>query len=136
LLRPKISKSNGLFERCRYYQRNGPHEARKFVRTVPRIRSKTHLLNCQHSTLRSSSQNDSRRLTQCKVARVHIDLNDIDAKIKYIRGHSGTEFHPIATASLGFVVVDKRLNIKGVNGLKVGDARIFPLHVSGNTSSP
>ena len=61
-----------------------------------------------------------------------IDLNDLAANIQYIKSHTGTEFHPIATASLG-LVVDERLNVKGVKGLKVCDASIFPLHFSGNT---
>jgi len=61
-----------------------------------------------------------------------IDLNNLDANIEYIKSHTGTEFHPIATASLG-LVVDERLNVKGVKGLKVCDASIFPLHFSGNT---
>jgi choline dehydrogenase-like flavoprotein len=64
-----------------------------------------------------------------------ITLNEIDAKIKYIRSLSGKEFHPIATASLG-LVVDERLNVKEVKGLKFCDANIFSLLMSGNNSSP
>ncbi|RDW72813.1 hypothetical protein BP6252_06720 [Coleophoma cylindrospora] len=65
----------------------------------------------------------------------NVDLNDLDATLDYVRGHTGTEFHPIATASLG-LVVDERLNVKGVKGLKVCDASIMPLHISGNTQGP
>lgn len=64
-----------------------------------------------------------------------IDLNDIKSSISYVKSHTGTEFHPIATASLG-LVVDERLNVLGVDGLKVADASVIPLHVSGNTQGP
>jgi choline dehydrogenase-like flavoprotein len=64
-----------------------------------------------------------------------IDLNNLGSVINYVKGHTGTEFHPIATASLG-LVVDERLNVLGVEGLKVADASIIPLHVSGNTQGP
>jgi choline dehydrogenase-like flavoprotein len=64
-----------------------------------------------------------------------VDLNDIEAALKYVKSHTGTEFHPIASASLG-LVVDERLNVKGVKGLKVCDASIIPLHISGNTQGP
>ncbi|KAI9742791.1 MAG: hypothetical protein M1818_003520 [Claussenomyces sp. TS43310] len=64
-----------------------------------------------------------------------VDLNNVESAIEYVKGHCGTEFHPIATASLG-LVVDDRLNVKGVKGLKVCDASIIPLHISGNTQGP
>ncbi|TVY91402.1 Dehydrogenase [Lachnellula willkommii] len=61
-----------------------------------------------------------------------VDLSDTEQAVKYIKGHTGTEFHPIAGASLG-LVVDEQLNVKGVKGLKVCDSSIIPLHISGNT---
>lgn len=61
-----------------------------------------------------------------------VNLDDIEATIKYVKCHTGTEFHPVANASLG-TVVDNRLNVNGVRGLKVCDASTVPLHISGNT---
>lgn len=58
----------------------------------------------------------------------------------YIRHMSTTLYHPVGTAKMGpdtdrFAVVDSRLNVKGVKGLRVVDASIMPKIVSGNTNA-
>ncbi len=58
----------------------------------------------------------------------------------YIRHMSSTLYHPVGTAKMGpdtdrFAVVDPRLNVKGVKGLRVVDASIIPKIVSGNTNA-
>ena len=52
-----------------------------------------------------------------------------------------TIFHPVGTAKMGpdsdpFAVVDARLRVRGVQGLRVVDASVMPLITSGNTNSP
>ncbi|WP_409522404.1 GMC family oxidoreductase [Nitrincola sp. MINF-07-Sa-05] len=52
-----------------------------------------------------------------------------------------TIFHPVGTAKMGrdddpMAVVDSRLRVKGVTGLRVVDASIMPTITSGNTNSP
>lgn len=42
-----------------------------------------------------------------------------------------TEYHPCGTCAIGDVV-DERLRVKGVKGIRVVDASVFPNHVSGN----
>ena len=64
-----------------------------------------------------------------------MDTNDPVARKEYVRGHTRTEYHPIGTAGLGRVV-DERLNVIGVSALRVVDASIFPLSVSGNIMAP
>lgn len=52
-------------------------------------------------------------------------------RIEYVKNHISTQYHLIGTAALG-QVVDNNLRVKGVRGLRVVDASIFPSHVSGN----
>ncbi len=50
-----------------------------------------------------------------------------------------TIFHPVATAKMGrddMAVVDERLRVHGVAGLRVIDASVMPTITSGNTNSP
>lgn len=52
-----------------------------------------------------------------------------------------TIFHPVGTTKMGadhdpLAVVDARLKVRGVGGLRVVDAGVMPLITSGNTNSP
>jgi choline dehydrogenase-like flavoprotein len=52
-----------------------------------------------------------------------------------------TIFHPVGTAKMGAAddvaaVVDERLRVRGVDGLRIADASVMPRIVSGNTNSP
>ncbi|ETN58960.1 glucose dehydrogenase [Anopheles darlingi] len=59
----------------------------------------------------------------------------------YVRYMTVTTYHPVGTAKMGHgedpeAVVDARLRVKGVKGLRVIDASIMPEIVSGNTNAP
>lgn len=66
---------------------------------------------------------------------------DDDAAIEaYIRKTSWTVFHQCSTCRMGSdpatSVVDPRLRMRGVEGLRVADASIFPSIPTGNTNAP
>jgi len=50
-----------------------------------------------------------------------------------------TIFHPVGTAKMGddkMAVVDERLRVHGISGLRVADASVMPTITSGNTHAP
>jgi choline dehydrogenase-like flavoprotein len=63
-----------------------------------------------------------------------VSLETEEDRIAVLRDHISTQYHLIGTASMG-EVVDERLLVKGVKGLRVIDASICPSHVSGNIMS-
>lgn len=69
-------------------------------------------------------------------------VGDGDEELARAAGDIGTTiFHPVGTAKMGLetdptAVVDDRLKVFGVEGLRVADASVMPTITSGNTNSP
>jgi choline dehydrogenase-like flavoprotein len=69
-------------------------------------------------------------------------VGDDDAALVHAAGDIGTTiFHPVGTARMGLAsdpmaVVDERLRLHGLDGLRVIDASVMPTIVSGNTNTP
>jgi choline dehydrogenase len=62
------------------------------------------------------------------------DVSDEDL-MAFIEEQTMTIFHPTSTCAIG-PVVDSRLKVHGVEGLRVVDASIMPTIVRGNTNAP
>ncbi len=57
---------------------------------------------------------------------------------EFIKNESLSVYHPIGTCKMGEgdeCVVDNHLKVKGISGLRVADASIFPSIISGNTNA-
>ncbi len=64
---------------------------------------------------------------------------DDGALLEFARNNGATIFHPSGTCKMGsdpLAVVDARLRVHGIGGLRVVDCSIMPLLVSGNTNAP
>ncbi len=81
---------------------------------------------------------ESRHLKGKLEKRLHpapdINLKSTEAAKEAVRGWVMGEYHPCGTCSIG-QVVDAKLKVRGVTGLRVADASVFPNHVSGNICS-
>ncbi len=67
------------------------------------------------------------------------DANDDDALLGFCRDAGATIFHPSGTCRMGHdaaAVVDARLRVHGLQGLRVVDCSVMPTLVSGNTHAP
>ena len=65
---------------------------------------------------------------------------DTDERVlAFIREKATTIFHPVGTCKMGVdeaAVVDPRLRVRGIEGLRVVDASVMPSIISGNTNGP
>jgi choline dehydrogenase len=65
-----------------------------------------------------------------------------DEDLARLAGDIGTTiFHPVGTCRMGRAdderaVVDARLRVRGIAGLRIADASVMPTITSGNTNSP
>jgi len=69
------------------------------------------------------------------------DAADDAALLEFCRNHGATIFHPSGTCAMGpdpaaGAVLDERLRVHGLAGLRVIDASAMPTLVSGNTHAP
>lgn len=68
-----------------------------------------------------------------------IGIDDYDATLNWVRDNTASIYHPTGTCRMGQgpgAVVDARLRVHGLTGLRVADCSIMPEIVSGNTNAP
>lgn len=61
-----------------------------------------------------------------------------EAIAEHVRQTSETLYHPVGTCKMGkdsLAVVDEHLRVHGVEGLRVVDASVFPLQITGHTNA-
>ncbi|MEJ6399431.1 GMC family oxidoreductase [Yoonia sp. 208BN28-4] len=68
-----------------------------------------------------------------------LPIDDDAATLDWIRNNTASIYHPTGTCKMGqdkMAVVDDRLRVHGIRGLRVADCSIMPEIVSGNTNAP
>lgn len=68
-----------------------------------------------------------------------LNLDDDTQREDYARAVGGTMNHPVGMCAMGTPdqsVLDPKLRVRGVEGLRVADASVMPTIVSGNTNAP
>lgn len=89
----------------------------------------------------------ARELSQTAAMREYVDqellpgseVQSDDEILAFARQYGATIFHPAGTCKMGndpMAVVDSRLRVHGLTGVRVVDCSIMPTLVSGNTSAP
>jgi choline dehydrogenase len=67
------------------------------------------------------------------------DLQTDEQLDQFIRTTTTTAYHPVGTCKMGIdenAVVDAKLRVRGIDGLRVADASIMPTITGGNTNAP
>ena len=93
--------------------------------------------------------NIARRIARCapltsKISEEYrpnpsLEMDDYDGTLDWARNNTASIYHPTGTCKMGDgkdAVVDARLRVHGIDGLRVADCSIMPEIVSGNTNAP
>nr|MCH9674603.1 GMC family oxidoreductase N-terminal domain-containing protein [Gammaproteobacteria bacterium] len=68
-----------------------------------------------------------------------LNVDSDDELAEFVRTQGTTIYHPVGTCKMGedpMAVVDSRLRVRGIGGLRVIDASVMPGVTTGNTNAP
>lgn len=90
--------------------------------------------------IRNLMQAPSLKSLTVKEVKPASDVHDDASMLKFFREQSGSIYHLCGSCAMGSdvsnSVVDYRLKVHGIEGLRIIDASIFPNITSGNTNAP
>lgn len=80
------------------------------------------------------------KFTDMSTVTIALDASDKEIE-DYIRNHASTIYHPVGTAKMGadsdkMAVVNTKLKVNGIAGLRIADASVIPELVTGHTMAP
>jgi choline dehydrogenase len=84
---------------------------------------------------------NARAMTDLRVTEIAPGpMRTTDAEVlDWVKQAAETTYHPVGTCKMGsdaMAVVDDRLRVRGIAGLRIADASIMPTLTSGNTNAP
>jgi choline dehydrogenase len=89
--------------------------------------------------MRDLQQQDALRDVIGRVTRPDVEPKTDDEIEAFLRATTATTSHPIGSCRMGVgedAVVDGELRVRGIDGLRVADASIFPTQIAGNPNGP
>jgi choline dehydrogenase-like flavoprotein len=83
---------------------------------------------------------DAPALKALQSSDVFTDGVESDEDIRQVlRQYADTVYHPVGTCKMGIdalAVVDPKLKVRGLEGLRIADASVMPTLIGGNTNAP
>jgi choline dehydrogenase len=109
-----------------------PHIRFNFLDSEEDRRRMIEIIRLQRDIFKSPAYNAHRGEEYLPGAQVQSDAEILD----YIRQNAHSVYHPVGTCKMGIddsAVVDPQLRVRGIKGLRIADASVFPSLISGNT---
>ena len=116
--------------------------ASDYPKIVPNYLSATTDQLCAIRAVKFARDMTKTRALKPFIVREHVPSNNPQTDEELLdcaRNISQTIYHPTSTCRMGhddLAVVDDRLRVRGIKGLRISDASIMPDIVSGNTNAP